>query len=863
MAPSERSAPFAQKSRQGTPLVILLVDDHRATRRIVCDVLAQEGYSVVEADSGEAALRLAAEWQPDLILQDLRLPDCDAFDLPTRLREVSGMRAIPILAFSGTLAGAGGRVAAMGFDALLAKPVEPSTLVQLIRAHLPPPPASEAERFGNGRRIVVCNEDAVELRATRLTLERVGFAVSTAAEGMAALALVRAVAPVAIVADVYLPKLDGFGLCRAVRRDPALQRMVVVLATSRYLRTQDREAARRAGATAFVSRSTGRSEIIDALDVALAKEAPPIAWVGAASDDELEAEDRASLSRQLERQVSCNAGLAQQCSVLATKLSVLSAISTALVRRDDRGDTLPEALATCLDAIGATHGVIYVRSPDGAFTAHAHAGFDATAASSLASLFGHAEIFDRLVTAEVTLDLHSLVVGAPAAAAIAAGAGGGSPILVPLLHDHQWLGALLLAGAPPGLAAADWHAFGQAMAVQIATALLLARSFAAVVASEKRYRTIMESASDAIFVSVAESDVIVEVNPAAEKLLGRPSAALVGQPFSSFVPAVVDDEPAGPYLSVRPSRLALRADGTTVAVEISTGAMEIDGQRVAASIVRDVSAQEALSERLRLAQRMEAIGRFSGGVAHDFNNLLTVVLTCSDFLLEDLDGKDRRREEVVEIKKAGERAAALTRQMLAFSRRQVLDARVLDLNELIDSMGKMLRRMIGEDVDFQVRLSATPARVRADAGQLEQVLMNLMVNAREAMPQGGQLVVAIRNVEARRSLPGALWARTPRTARARVGARQRRGDAARDAAARVRSLFHDQSQRARLRSGAVDGVRHHQAERRRHLGAQPGGRRDRVRDLPAHLDGPRPSGRRTIGGAARPSGRRTDLAHRG
>ena len=154
-----------------------------------------------------------------------------------------------------------------------------------------------------------------------------------------------------------------------------------------------------------------------------------------------------------------------------------------------------------------------------------------------------------------------------------------------------------------------------------------------------------------------------------------------------------------------------------------------------------------LEEQLRQSHKMDSIGRLAGGIAHDFNNLLTVINGYSQLLVSQLDATDERRNKAEEIKKAGDRAAALTRQLLAFSRKQVLAARVLDLNELVAGMNGMLRRVIGEDIDLVTVSGASLGSIKADPGQIEQVIVNLVVNARDAMPQGGQLTIETANVD--------------------------------------------------------------------------------------------------------------------
>ena len=157
--------------------------------------------------------------------------------------------------------------------------------------------------------------------------------------------------------------------------------------------------------------------------------------------------------------------------------------------------------------------------------------------------------------------------------------------------------------------------------------------------------------------------------------------------------------------------------------------------------------QKLLEQRLRQAHKMEAVGRLAGGVAHDFNNLLTIIRGHGDLLLERGIENSSQRNSVEQIKKAGDRAVAMTRQLLAFSRLQVLQPRVIDLNAVIAEMGKMLPRLIGEDIEYQFTPESGLARVKADPGQIEQVIMNLAVNARDAMPSGGKLHVRTRNIE--------------------------------------------------------------------------------------------------------------------
>jgi len=192
-----------------------------------------------------------------------------------------------------------------------------------------------------------------------------------------------------------------------------------------------------------------------------------------------------------------------------------------------------------------------------------------------------------------------------------------------------------------------------------------------------------------------------------------------------------------------------RKDGRLLQVQLSVRAVRNAAGQVDyyETFVRDVTDQRRLQQQLTQSQKMEAIGRLAGGVAHDFNNLLTVITSYSDLVFQDLPPDDPRRDDVDQVRKAADGAAALTRQLLAFSRQQVLEPKVIDLNSVVDNLKKILQRVIGEDVDLTTVLATELGAVKADVSQIEQILMNLAVNARDAMPTGGQLTIETANVD--------------------------------------------------------------------------------------------------------------------
>jgi signal transduction histidine kinase len=190
----------------------------------------------------------------------------------------------------------------------------------------------------------------------------------------------------------------------------------------------------------------------------------------------------------------------------------------------------------------------------------------------------------------------------------------------------------------------------------------------------------------------------------------------------------------------------LRRDGSEFPMEVHVSSYDLDNAVHTVVILRDITDRLDLEERLRQSQKMDALGRLAGGVAHDFNNLLTVIMSCADLALRALPQDGRPAGDLRLIRSTAERAANLTGQLLALSRRQVFDPKVIDLNVVVAEMGEMLRRLIGRHITLTIESDPGLARVRVDAGQLEQVVMNLCVNARDAMPDGGTLTLRTHHV---------------------------------------------------------------------------------------------------------------------
>src|SRR6266540_2187237 len=317
---------------------------------------------------------------------------------------------------------------------------------------------------------------------------------------------------------------------------------------------------------------------------------------------------------------------------------------------------------------------------------------------------------------------------------------------VPMKIGDRIIGVLAAQTYAPGVRyrETEKHVL-QFVSAQVAMAIERKRTEEQLHESERKYRLLFETNPEPMFVYDFETLRILAVNGAAVARYGHTEAEFLQLTLRDIRPpeeqARLDEE-----LARRPDDGAARAgvrhwtkQGKRFDVDLVARPLEFAGRRARLVLARDVSAQRQLEAQLRQSQKMEAVGQLAGGIAHDFNNLLTAILGSTQLLLHNTSPGDPRREDAEEIRHAGLRAAELTRQLLAFSRRQVLAPKVLDLNAVVANMDRMLRRLLGEDIELATALDPAAGAVNADPGQLEQVLLNLAVNARDASPGGGRL----------------------------------------------------------------------------------------------------------------------------
>jgi PAS domain S-box-containing protein len=344
-----------------------------------------------------------------------------------------------------------------------------------------------------------------------------------------------------------------------------------------------------------------------------------------------------------------------------------------------------------------------------------------------------------------------------------------SMIFVPLISKDQVFGVLSLRATKPH-AYADHdlklvESIGDLIAGAIANAQLYSerkQMGEALRKGEERFRDLYDHAPLGYHEYDAEGR-ITSVNRTDFEMLGYTAEEMIGHPMWEFniegealrdqvLAKLAGTSPPGRNLE----RTYRKKDGSTLPVLVEDRLILDQNGRIKGirSTIQDITARKqaeedkaSLREQLRQSQKMEAIGKLAGGVAHDFNNLLTVIHGYSELMLNSLDQDSRLRQDVQEIMHASDRASSLTRQLLAFSRKQVLQPQVLDLNADVSNMDKMLRRMIGEDIELVTLLVKDLGRIKADPGQIEQVLLNLAVNAKDAMRNGGKLTIETANVK--------------------------------------------------------------------------------------------------------------------
>ncbi|HEY0481654.1 MAG TPA: response regulator [Kofleriaceae bacterium] len=729
---------------------IMVVDDNAATRRMVRNALIRCGHDVIEAADGRTALELMRTEQPRLVLQDLMLPDTDGYELVGELRRIARGSDVSILAFSGVMSDAEeARISRGGFDDIITKPINPARLVPLIEAHLPQP-APAAGQFGEGRRLVVADDDPMQLKLATFRLSRLGFQVEAFHDARSALEAVRRRPPDLLVSDVMMPEIDGFSLAMAVRQDPALRGVPVVLMTSAYVDPEDRELARRAGASDLVPRTPELSELLESLRSTLSSnEDTPELDAGALHD--LEREHTRRVFHQLERQVMVNTGLAKRCSVLASELAVLASLSESVLTNRNLDAAIDQSLTECFDAGGIAQGVLYLLDPSGQLRVRQiNPGGDI---AGVATLFGHEQLLHDLIRDGRTLHLPSSGLASELHRELLGQAQAEAMLIVPLRSAGAPLGCLLMIARGRELEQDDWRAFGLGIATQISHVVTLARAYEERELAERR-ATEHAALLDALFESapdyVAHLDLDGTIRLMNRPLFEHPATGVVGTNIFSY--------PAGDHAIALRKALAqieqtgepqgfeasvFRPDGSQVWYSTRLGPVKESGTVTGALLVsRDVSDKKQTEMHLMLSDRMASVGTLAAGVAHEINNPLASVIANLDMALQDIVALAETAklppdlsDELKDARVAADRVREIVRDLKIFSRGEEDRHGPVDVEHVLEST----LRMAWNELRHRARLVKNYGKVPpvdAHESRLGQVFLNLIVNAAHAIPPG-------------------------------------------------------------------------------------------------------------------------------
>lgn len=605
---------------------------------------------------------------------------------------------------------------------------------------------------------IVLVDDRPESRELLRTLcAHKGHETREASDGAEALDLVRADPPDLVITDVLMPTMDGYELVRRLKEKPETARVSVIFCTAHYLGPEARALAERSGVRIVLTKPIEPETLFDALDRVL-NEAPATPGTELAFEA-LDREHLRLVTDELSRK-------ANELRASNEKLTALMDLSLKLSTERDPDRLLEGFCSAARSLVGARYAGAAAWNRAGSTRVDRWCAFGLTPESRAAlSVPVKPSNFVALMTDEASGRTSGSSEGLP----------GGHPpvsslVVAPVLSMQRDYGWVYLADKigfesfteederlvrilakqlgriyENGKLYAEVETHAQELEQEVADRRRSERMLAE---RERQLSALFESAIDAMIVTDDEGH-IVEANPAATDLFGLPREQLLGRTAEEFAERGVD-VPKMRERFIRQGKMSgefrlVRPDGKARELDFRATASFLPGRHL--SVLRDVTDKKRLEERLRHTLKMEAIGHLAGGIAHDFNNLLTVITGYTDLLLSDLSSDDRHYGLVSEIKSAGDRSAALTQQLLAFGRRQVLSPVVVDLNEVIGSLERLLQRIIGEDVRLTTRLSPSLGRCKVDPAQIEQVVMNLAVNSRDAMPEGGHLSIETRNVE--------------------------------------------------------------------------------------------------------------------
>ena len=727
-------------------LAILVIEDNPITQEMVRLALESEGYSVLVAGDGKTAIEMMRRHSPDLVLQDLILPDMDGLDLVRELRALPGCADVPILACSGFLPRMEqARGLGRGFTDYLFKPVEPSMLLQTIRTYLRPA-AAFSEKPGRGRLVLVAHDAPMQLKLIKLHLEEAGFQVLTAPDGAAALECATSSVPSAIVSDVMMPRLDGFQLSLAVRLHPRLAGVRVLLISAAYTEEADRRLAQTVGASDLILSTPDCTQIVTALVRALREPLPPLP----SEPVELTEEYAHRVIRQLEHQAALNTTLSQRLSMREAELAILAGMADMLKSTVAVEKVLDVLLYRCLDAAGVSRGAAYLLESDGRLSMRASLGYSDDRQRAVAEFFGHAGLLRESMNKGEPLSVPLVAGTRDDSGDLLEKAGARSILIAPLVTAEQSVGAMVMASASRHMGE-DWVAFAKAVGAQIGQAIGLTQALSLVRENQEKLERIVGTMADGLLILNREGRFTF-ANAAAERILGLPAAEITERTHND--PRWRTETPEGrpfpeeeqPFVRVAASGDPLygveqawfRPDGTRVILSINSAPLR-DGAGEIIGTVRSISditdrkrAEEALAQQAKdLSDYAAELERFAYVASHDLQEPLRTVASFTQLLAQRYKGKlDPTADKFVEHAVGGcIRMRRLIEDLLEYSRVACRGV-VLEPTDSESAFQKALVTLRGAVEETAALVTHDPLpTVMADGTRLSQVLEHLVGNA--------------------------------------------------------------------------------------------------------------------------------------
>lgn len=612
-------------------------------------------------------------------------------------------------------------------------------------------------------KILIVDDDQGCRDLYRALLTPFGHEVLEARDGREGLEQARRHTPDLVVSDILMPTMNGYEFVSALRKTDAMRNVPIIFHSASFLDKETRSLGAACGVSHFILKPCEPDKALEAIHDALG----------------LRPEARRVAPRELPQAdaipllIDAFYEKGQQLDAVSVRLASLLELGLDLARAPAMSALLQAAGQGARNAIGASYSAVGILSGEGpqlAYYSLSGVGPEVTERISLSAFSG--ALFRSIVHDKEARSAFSAF---------------SEPEGLDLPADHPRIRSFLGAPLRVGDRVHGWIyvadkldslAFSEqeaqilmALAAYVAVAYENAQRFHTIeertrrleeeVAerkrAEERFRMLVETAPTGIIIADSKGR-IVDVNLHSLNMFGYERSELVGQLMEVLLPeklqsvhqqhrAAYAEHPHARPMGLGMDLFGRRKDGTEFPVEISLGPLATRGEMLISAAVVDITTRKKMEERLRVSQRMEAIGKLAGGVAHDFNNLLTVIMGCCDAISMELSGDHPAMARMETVKKAASSAADLTRQLLAFGRKQILQPQVVEPGKIVGGIAKMLARLIGEDISLTIKIEPEAGQVSADQGQLEQVLVNLAANARDAMPGGGKLLIEVANAD--------------------------------------------------------------------------------------------------------------------